>query len=115
MEHRVVQHDGFSELHLVGALTADDLKGAAAYAPGTGIDRLLVDFTDVVSCTIPPYAMTRLTQQVEAAGIRVAVCAPQAAFFGFNRQVIQLAGLKENESARVFRDREEAVAWLMTE
>jgi hypothetical protein len=44
--------------------------------------------------------------------MRVAIFAPAAFTFGWNRQVLQLADAREGLAASVFKDHKPALAWL---
>ena len=51
-------------------------------------------------------------KRLENLGLKVAFYAPRPALFGLNRQVLQLAEVREGITANVFSNLEEARAWL---
>lgn len=78
------------------------------------IRRVLVDYSAVTEIRLDPFSLANAARLQQAAGVKVAVYAPRPAMFGFNRQVLQFAGVREGVTASVFRDLAEARVWLLT-
>jgi hypothetical protein len=113
MPAQVLDHEGYQELHLSGRLLADLLEvrlDALAQAP-----RILVDYGDVTEIGLPAERMVQLARETDSRGARVAVYAPSPLAFGWNRQVLQLAGAREGVTVSVFKERDQAVAWLVSD
>lgn len=77
------------------------------------VRRVLVDYSAVTEMRLAALALAEVASRQEAAGVKVAVFAPRPAIFGFTRQVLQLAGVREGVTASVFTDLAEARAWLL--
>ena len=75
--------------------------------------RVLIDYSAVTEIRLDPLVPAGAARRQQAAGVKVAVYAPRPAMFGFNRQVLQLAGVREGVTASVFSDLAEARAWLL--
>ncbi|MEX0784202.1 MAG: hypothetical protein WD557_16295 [Dehalococcoidia bacterium] len=113
MPAQVLEHDGYRELHLSGRLMRDLLSErleGLAEAP-----RILIDYGDVTGIDLPLEQLVELTKKNDAKGLRIAVYAPTPLAFGWNRQVLQLAGAREGVTVSVFKERDLAVAWLVAE
>ena len=112
MPYQVNARIGYTELHLSGTITRiEQVTGADSLL--SNATRLLVDFSDVEQFNLDPYEMVAMAKRKDELGVRVAVYAPRPALFGVNRQVLQLAGVREGETARVFKDLAAARAWLL--
>ena len=113
MPAQLLDHDGYHEIHLSGRLLRDIL--AARLEGLDGARRILIDYSDVTGIDAPLEGFVSLTRQTDVNGIRVAIHAPSSLAFGWNRQVLQLAGAREGLTISVFRDRTMAIAWLMAD
>ncbi len=112
MPIQALQHERFVEIRLSGRLGESEV---AAQLPSFARDsrRTLVDYTDVTEIEVPPARLAKLAERGQRQGVRIAVVAPTALTFGFNRQVLQIATDDEGRRTMVFRSRPEALAWLM--
>jgi hypothetical protein len=113
MPHQLFAHDAYVELRLNGVVDAPEELSESEWSVVGSVNRVLVDYSDVEQMNVDPYTLAGRARKNEERGIKVAVFAPRPALFGLNRQVLQLAGAGEGRTARVFRDRDEAVAWLV--
>ncbi len=114
MPHQVAEHLGYVHLILSGLLdsgtTAFDGPDADAIF---GHDHVLVDYTDVTGFQLDVQQLADLALRTERRGVRVAICAPANFLYAVNRQVLLLSGVREGETAAVFRDLEQARSWLL--
>lgn len=113
MPAQVFDHDGYQEIHLSGALLSDAVATRIEGLGGAG--RLLIDYGDVTGIDLPLERFVELTRATDEGGLRVAIYAPTPLAFGWNRQVVQMAGAREGVTVAVFKERERAIAWLTAE
>ncbi|MBE0611595.1 MAG: hypothetical protein IH609_19600 [Dehalococcoidia bacterium] len=101
------------EIRLEGVLD-DGLVIEDAVVTRVGdVRRVLVDYSGVTEVRLDSMSLATTARLQEAAGVKVAVYAPRPAMFGLNRQVLQLAGVREGVTASVFSDLGEARTWLL--
>jgi hypothetical protein len=101
------------EIRLEGVIDGGLIFEEAVVRRVDEVRRVLVDYSSVTEVRLDSMSLATMARLQEAAGVKVAVYAPQPVMFGFNRQVLQLAGVREGVTAGVFRDLGEARAWLL--
>ena len=74
--------------------------------------RLLFDFSEVTHFGFDPLMLGEAMQRHAGQGLRLAICSTSPEYFGVGRQIAQYSGVEGN-AINVFRDRAEAVAWLL--
>jgi len=120
MAYSVSQTDHFVEIRFTGATSVDELiQLVAELVRGNPIpypEACLVDLTALERTDIDYAAMTRIFDYRESLpepdrGSRIAVVASEPHLFGMARMV-ELRTTAHARSARAFREREEAEAWL---
>lgn len=94
-------------------LTLENWLPGGAFAPLPPGARLLLDCTNVREVTVPAENLAVAAQQLYARGVKLALLAGSPLVFGLARQAIQLAGIPEGTAFATFRDRGEAVRWLL--
>ncbi len=113
MPAQVLDHEGYHEIRLSGQLLADlvdiHLEGLDSAR------RILVDYSEVTEIGLSADRFVPLTRRTDASGSRIAIYAPSPLAFGWNRQVLQLAGAREGVTVSVFRERDRAIAWLVSD
>ena len=108
MPYQVHKHEDYLEVRLEGLIESAVALSELASAG----DHVLVDYADVTEVRADSYQLAEQARRAEQAGIKVAVYAPRPAWFGLNRQALQLGLVDEGVSVSVFTDREEARRWL---
>lgn len=111
MPYRFVAHGGFVELELFGTLNQLEQLSDNEWSQLRSLGAVLYNYDGVEQIVYDPWVMAQATKRLAAGGIRIAAYAARPAWFGVNRQLLQIAELGE-EQAGLFRDRAEAVAWL---
>lgn len=101
------------EIRLEGVLDDGFVIEEDVVARAGELGRVLMDYSAVTEIRLDPLLLASAAQRQQAAGVKVAVYAPRPALFGFNRQVLQLAGVREGVTASVFQDLAEARTWLL--
>lgn len=76
--------------------------------------KVLLNYTDITTVEVPLEMFVHAANVMAERGIKVAALATLDVIFGVSRQTILTAGLPEGEQFAVFRDRDEAVAWLLS-
>lgn len=112
MAVEITRRDGYLEVRGSGELTpaewipAEDLQ----LPPHT---RVLIDYGEVTSIAVPLEVFVHAARVMAEKRLKVAVYATLDVIFGVSRQTIMTAGLPEGEQFAVFRDRDEAISWLI--
>jgi hypothetical protein len=101
------------EIRLEGIVDEELVIDEAVLTRVGDVGRVLVDYSGVTAMRLDSNSLAATARRQEAAGVKVAVYAPKPAMFGFNRQVLQLAGIREGVTASVFSDLGEARDWLL--
>jgi hypothetical protein len=113
MPAQVLDHEGYHEIRLSGRLLADLVD---IHLEGLENERrILIDYSEVTEIGLPAERFVQLTRQTDASGSRIAIYAPSPLAFGWNRQVLQLAGVREGVTVSVFKGRDQAIAWLVSD
>lgn len=109
----IAQRDGYLEVRGSGDLTPADWVPAEnlPFPPDT---RVLIDYSEVTSIGVPLEVFVHAARVMAEKRLKVAVYATLDVIFGVSRQTIMTAGLPEGEQFAVFREREQAVAWLIS-
>src|SRR3990172_7235803 len=101
------------EIRLEGVVDEDLVIDAGVIERIGDVRRVLVDYSAVTGVRLDSLFLAEAARRQEAAGVKVAVFAPPPGMFGFNRQVLQLAGVREGVTASVFSDLADARKWLL--
>lgn len=109
----LVREEGYVRLALSGVVGVQRGMNRADREVVLGATRVLVDYSAVVAITADAHSRTELALANERRGLRIAVYAPTPLTFAWNRQVIQLAGVRENQSTAVFKELQPAIDWLL--
>ncbi len=115
MPYQLLRHPGHLEVRLAGALERFPLLEPADRVHLRAARRVLVDVTSVTTVDVDVYWIADVARRQEAAGIRLAICAPRPALFGIARQALQLAGVREGTTASVFSSCDAAREWLISD
>ena len=107
----MLRHDDYLEVRLEGVIESALDFAQPPFSQATET-RVLVDFGAVTEVRADAYVLAEQARRAEAAGFKIAFYAPRPAFYGLNRQALQLGAVQEGVSAGVFADLEEARAWL---
>ena len=113
MPAQVLDHEGYHEIRLSGRLLADLVDIHLERLENAR--RILIDYSEVTEIGLPAERFVPLTRQTDASGSRIAIYAPSPLAFGWNRQVLQLADAREGVTVSVFKSREGAIAWLVSD
>ncbi|MCO5200657.1 MAG: hypothetical protein M9925_03010 [Chloroflexi bacterium] len=113
MPYQFVDRMTHLEIRLEGVIEEGFVIEEAVVARAGELRRVLVDYSAVTEIRLDPFLLANAARRQQAAGVKVAVYAPRPAMFGFNRQVLQLAGVREGVTASVFSDLGEARSWLL--
>ena len=111
-EPRLTQHDGYFEARGPSAITPENWVNISE-VPFEAGTKLLLDYRPVERITVPFDWFLGAGQELERLGQKVAVVATSPMAFGNSRQTILTAGLDEERQFGVFREYEEARAWLL--
>lgn len=111
LPYQVLRHDDYLEVRLEGVIEAALDFDQPPFNQRSG-QRVLVDYTGVTDVRADAYVLAEQARRAEAAGLKVAVFAPRPSLFGLNRQALLLGAVREGISAGVFKDLDEARAWL---
>lgn len=114
MALEAVEHDGWVEVRGSGRLTLADWVPAEQLPFPRGF-RILLDYTEITAVDVPLDMFVHAANVLAERGIKVAALATLDVIFGVSRQTILTAGLPEGEQFAVFRDRDEAISWLLSE
>lgn len=114
MPYQFIDHLTHLEIRLEGVVDDSLVFDADVLERVADVRRILIDYSGVVQMHLDSTALAEKARKNEAAGLKVAVFAPNPAMFGFNRQVLQLAGVREGETVCVFDDLAEARDWLLS-
>lgn len=113
MPFETLEHDGYFELRFFGPLDESGWASRVGLMSGEmRFDRFLINFTDATKIDVPAHQFLRSAERAKGRDWRIAILAPQPAFFGLARQTVQMSGMGEGETVNVFRDRGQAVTWL---
>ena len=114
MPYRFERRRGFVELELFGVLDSLEPFTPEEWRTVNEVRAILYNHQEVENISFDPWEMSNswTAKQMAERGIRFAVFAPQAAWFGVNRQLVQISEAGD-DTVRVFKDRAEAVAWLV--
>jgi hypothetical protein len=110
--YRFQRRAGFVELELFGVLDQLEPFTPDEWRAINEVRAILYNYHDVETIAYNPWEMSGSTKRLAERGIRFAAYAPQTAWFGVNRQLIQMSEAGE-DAVRVFKDRAEAVTWLL--
>ena len=119
----VTQHEGYVEYRLLGAFdddnahqTLNDLWMAADYefTHNELYDYSLADFTQLTGAGIRKIVHLRERLNTDKLQLPTAMLATRDVQYGFSRMITTL-NENQNPNLRVFRDRDEAVAWVSSE
>lgn len=113
MPYQFVDRLTHLEIRLEGIVDEELLIEEAVLKRVGDVGRVLFDYSGVTEVRLDSMSLATAARRQEAAGVKVAVYAPRPAMFGVNRQVLQLAGVREGVTASVFSDLGEARAWLL--
>ena len=115
MAFEFLDRDGYLELRLFGVLDGSSVRDEFPLAPVATTDRLLVDTAGVTDVTADVMWLATLVRQGLAQGpLRAAVVAGDDVIFGTLRQVNAYGGEPPpGTTVEFFRDRGEAVRWLL--
>lgn len=114
MPYQFVDHLTHLELRLEGVIDDGLVIDGDVVARAGELRRVLIDYSAVTEIRLDPLLLASVARRQQSAGVKVAVYAPRPAMFGFNRQVLQLAGVREGVTASVFSDLAEARVWLLS-
>ena len=113
MPFETLEHEDFLELRFFGPLDERGWASRSGMMSGEQRDkRFLINFTDATEIDVPSHQFVRSAERARGRDWRIAILAPQPAFFGLARQTVQMSGMGEGETVNVFRDRGQAVTWL---
>lgn len=113
MPYQFVDRLTHVEIRLEGVVDEDLVIDAGVIERIGDVRRVLVDYSAVTGVRLDSLFLAEAARRQEAAGVKVAVFAPTPVMFGFNRQVLQLAGVREGVTASVFSDLADARKWLL--
>lgn len=114
LPYQVLQHDRYVEIKLDGVVDSPVRLGSPDTEIVSSVGRILFDYSGITEMKADAYDLAEAARYCEANGLKVAVFAPRPALFGLARQALQLAAVREGESASVFLDRDEARSWLLS-
>lgn len=112
MPYRFFDRGGYIELQLFGVIEALERLAPEEWEAIRRTKAVLYNYEELAGYPPDPWQMADGVRDMVTRGIRLAGYAPQPAWFGLNRQLIQIAGAPE-DMAQAFRDRVAAVAWLL--
>ncbi len=116
----VTQHEGYAEYRLIGAFdddnahhTLNDLWTATDYefTHNELYDYSLADFTQLTGAGIRKIVHLRERLNTDKLQLPTAMLATRDVQYGFSRMLTTL-NENRNPNVRVFRDRDEAIAWV---
>lgn len=115
MAFEFLDRDGYLELRMFGVLDGSSIQGENPLAPLAEAERLLVNTTDVAEITADVMWLAFLVRQGLGHGpVRTAVVARDDVTFGTFRQISAYRGDgPPGTKVEFFRDRNEAVSWLL--
>lgn len=113
---RIRQH--FVDVTFMGMVDRAAIEEAGGLSPDglaalLRLGRLLFDFTDVADFRFDPFTLGEAMRRLSERGLRLAICSSTPAMFGVGRQIAQWSD-REGTAIKVFRDREQAEAWLVS-
>ncbi len=119
----VTQHEGYVEYRFIGPFddgsvyqTLNDLWTAADYefTHNELYDYSLANFTQLTGAGIRKIVHLRERLNTDKLQLPTAMLATRDVQYGFSRMITTLSE-NRNPNVRVFRDRDEAVAWISSE
>ncbi|MBK6319168.1 MAG: hypothetical protein IPH65_10450 [Dehalococcoidia bacterium] len=113
MPHQMRDALSHIEVTVSGVVPGAEMLSPEEWAAVFKRRRLLVDFSGVTKWEIPPERLVPHHREIVSRKVRLAAYAPEDWQFGVVRQAWLTAGVPEDEIACVFRDRDEALAWLL--
>ena len=112
MLYRFQVRPGFVELELFGELREMEPFTPEEWRTINALRAILYNYDEVDAIGYNPWDMSASAKKAAERGIRLAAFAAKPAWFGVNRQMAQMSEAGEG-SVRVFRERAEAVTWLL--
>lgn len=110
---RVVPHRAFTEVFSDGSLTSAEIDAAPVpFLAAEATRPVLLNCATVGRVDAPVTLIQRLLRVATERHSKVAVFATNPLLFGVAREAILSSGLGEGWAIAVFRERDEAVAWL---
>jgi len=107
-------HPEFVEVHAPPRITPANWV-PVEQLPLVAGQKLLLDYQTVQEILVPLPWFFAAAEKLDRMGLKVAVVASSPIAFGISRQTILTAGLDEGVAFGVFHDRDEAVAWLVSD
>jgi hypothetical protein len=118
LAHHVRVADSYVEVQFSGDIDPGTMRRMGARLAPEEADavrshgRILFDFSEINSFGFDAERLGQAMQRLAQAGGRLAVYSSNPRFFGIGRQIALYSGL-EGDAIAVFRERPEALGWLL--
>ncbi|MGH2611279.1 MAG: hypothetical protein ACRDHF_19530 [Tepidiformaceae bacterium] len=117
MAHTARIRPHFIDISFSGTVDRHAIEAAGGLSEGEltailRLGRVLLDFTDITDFRFDTFTLGDSMRQLSRQGLRLAICSSTPAMFGVGRQIAQWSDV-EGSAIRVFRDRDQAEAWLV--